>query len=660
MVEASRQGSAAPCASLRGAFITEYVCSSSFLRQGSFHARATPWCTATRLVRWRAARLTQILPWTALNGRRCRAAGTLCRVISCAFFSLHLCSYFACDATTFGVAAFHARHVAPEEDDAERRGARTVSVGLILTCSEDPGDRLRLMLLHLARLEALASDIAGSAPHEIVAAYVQEHAASHDKAVAAEPGSLDLEEELEASAQRLAYDPVTHLFSVHRFLGPLLIPLVKTLLLPRRILLYCPAPVERAGLIGFNLAEIVHAAFVHADAVPGAVRLRGMVTLHDLDVLQREAGADVTHASIAWTSDRILLDKTDIYDVCLDVSAFATEAPPARPLARVVSRASLEPRALAWTTRDLSLYLELAEQERRYEVILSENERPAFDAWCTQDRDPPAAPRVVPAPRWMYAQQDARCVVLGYVVLWLAYVRFWLTEWWLLRSQLHVLLPLSLVVPLGVRSEVGVSSSVVDFPDAEDEPEEPEVDGTPTKTGDAETLRCRTSAMLTTDDLRDAAAPRAGVDESESDDPFIAACGLSARPAHAWQRSTSRASVSSRAASYLPAALAWSERTIIPAHPRFEPRDAPCLPLEIMSSLYLFTLWSSYVRSMYKLASDYVAARADEQPASAIVVPRGVLGEFGFDAYSELDCALLAIMAQERGCAQRVQRGWFW
>mgnify|MGYP007007291378 FL=1 len=63
---------------------------------------------------------------------------------------------------------------------------------------------------------------------------------------------------------------------------------------------------------------------------------------------------------------------------------------------------------------------------------------------------------------------------------------------------------------------------------------------------------------------------------------------------------------------------------------------------------------------MYKLASDYVAARADEQPASAIVVPRGVLGEFGFDAYSELDCALLAIMAQERGCALRVQRGWFW
>ena len=70
---------------------------------------------------------------------------------------------------------------------------------------------------------------------------------------------------------------------MHSFLGPLMAPLIKLLLLPRRLLIYAPAPVERAAIVAFNLAELVHAAFVYAVHVPGHVRVHGMLTLHDLD-----------------------------------------------------------------------------------------------------------------------------------------------------------------------------------------------------------------------------------------------------------------------------------------------------------------------------------------------------------------------------------------
>jgi len=62
------------------------------------------------------------------------------------------------------------------------------------------------------------------------------------------------------------------MLSMHSFLGPLMAPLIKLLLLPRRLLIYAPAPVERAAIVAFNLAELVHAAFVYAVHVPGHVR----------------------------------------------------------------------------------------------------------------------------------------------------------------------------------------------------------------------------------------------------------------------------------------------------------------------------------------------------------------------------------------------------
>ena len=43
---------------------------------------------------------------------------------------------------------------------------------------------------------------------------------------------------------------------MHSFLGPLMAPLIKLLLLPRRLLIYAPAPVERAAIVAFNLAAV--------------------------------------------------------------------------------------------------------------------------------------------------------------------------------------------------------------------------------------------------------------------------------------------------------------------------------------------------------------------------------------------------------------------
>ena len=544
--------------------------------------------------------------------------------------------YFAYDEKHMGVASYHARKLTKEEGAAEQRGARCVSVGLVVRCAQDPSSQLRHLLPHLPDLTRLAMGVAHGAEPPSVALYKQEYTLN---------GALPIPPMLE----RLSYDPATYMLSTHRFLGPLMVPLLKLMLLPRRLLLYAPAPVERAAMVAFNLAELVHAAFAYAMDVPGQVMVYGMLTLHDLDAWKRVASS--ASSWIAWTSDRILLDKTDTYDVCLDLSALsvphAADAPaPARPLARFVENAALRPSNLTWSSRDLSLFLELAEQERRYELLLIDEGRPTFDAWRSAENLPATcALHISTGVSWRYMQQDARVLLLGHMVVWIASIRFWLTEWWLIRSQLHIALPLSLVAPPVVRGESPRSESSADVPREEDV----SIDSVPASVG-------ATTAIQPTDRM---------ATSLESMDPLVAAYGLSLRTKSTGASRSSTPSLSSPQPSMhtLPA-----ERTIFPAHPRFDPEDIPHLPLESMAGMYVFTLWSSYLRARYIQASALLHERVASLPhvdeSSALLAPRTVVitsamfRQLGLDASSSVDRSLLQRWLEPHAGTLRVTRTW--
>lgn len=545
--------------------------------------------------------------------------------------------YFAYDEEHMGVASYYARKLTKEEGATEQRGARCVSVGLIVRCAPDPSSQLHDLLPHLPVMTRLAMEVAHGAEPPSVAVYKEKY--TPDGALAIPP-----------MLERLAYDPATYMLSTHRFLGPLVAPLLKLMLLPRRLLLYAPAPVERAAIVAFNLAELVHAAFAYAMDAPGQVMIYGMLTLHDLDAWKRLASAESSW--IAWTSDRILLDKADTYDVCLDISALlvphAADAPaPAQPLARFVEKAALRPTNLTWSSRDLSLFLELAEQERRYELLLVDEGRPTFDAWRSAENLPTTcALHISTGVPWRYMQQDARVLLLGYMVVWIASIRFWLTEWWLIRSQLHIALPLSLVAPLSARDDGSMSEGFADLSHDGDV----SIDTAPASVG-------ATTAIKSTDPM---------VASLESMDPLVAAYGLSLRTKPSKVSRSSTLSLSSPRPSMhtLPA-----ERTIIPAHPRYDPEDVPHLPLESMTGMYVFTLWSSYLRARYIQASALLNERVASLPrldeSSALLAPRTVritssmFRQLGLDASSSMDRSLIQRWLEPHGCTLHVAWSWW-
>lgn len=525
-------------------------------------------------------------------------------------------------------------------------------------------------LPHVKCLECLANDIVFGGPLDLVNEYADRYRYT---------APLDPPVPIAAvrSLVRIPYDPVTYLCAMSRFLGPLFVPLIKLLQLPRkRVLLYSPAPVERAALVGFNLAELVHAAYVHAGHAPGDVRVRGAVGLSDLIRLKHEAAQAVPdHAWIAWTADKVFQDHCDVYDVFLDVSAFpyphaARRLPDIKPMGHWVVRhgSRTETRDLRWSTRDLTLYMELAEQERQYEAILLEHGRPGFDEWQSKTDDTPTCGMRVTLPRtWHYHEQDGRIFPLGYAIVLMASLRVWLAEWWLIRSQLHVVLPASLVFPLGVRGDGGISTGIVDLSEGGSDCDRNSVHSDSVlESGDVRSL-----AESLKDAARSPPPPEADQESVYSqDDPLVAACGLGVPCSDRWKRLSSHSSSPSQMRPMSWAAL--TERSFTPAHPRFDPCIAARLPLETMSSVYLFTLWSSYIRAMHIQASAFLLERVralgpvPEGEATPLLLHRTItltardFSALSLDASSELDRALLQNILHEHGpYTLQVARSWW-
>ncbi|PKI85842.1 hypothetical protein MVES1_000657 [Malassezia vespertilionis] len=572
---------------------------------------------------------------------------------------------------TFCVAAFRARKLSPSEmanDIIGLRGLRALSVGVVIACSSsDVSDELTQILPHIAHLEALADRVIHGEDPSIVQGYAERFLLDTRILPMHVPAPQPMLECLE-------YDPVTYLCAVNRFLGPLIVPLLKFLQLPRkRLLLYCPPPTERAAIIAYNLAELVRAAFLHMDHKSRNIRVRGLYTVLDLEGLLEEANTgNPAYTWIAWTTDKLFLERTTLYDIILDVSPFVypdahCQFPAACPMAKFVSRPENVARTLRWSTTDVTLFWELAEQERRYEQILEEHGRQNLAAWKEERHgrnlgmDPM---RVVLPPTWRYLQQDARFLPFGYAIIILATVRFWMTEWWLVRSQLQVVLPSSLVFPLGVRDDGGMSMGIVDLTGNVVSDEQGALKGA------HESFSASKAPQHAMDD--DDSLHAESAFSSESLDPLVLACGI-----HPDRSSTP---FCSRSGGNSPsrARHVCRDRSIIPAHPRFSPMCAPHLPQEIMASVYLFTLWSSYIRAMHVQASAFLAGRIEKLPtphaaptASTPLLHRGTLpyavfltpkevSDLSLDSNNDLDLELLrSITATHEPCALHIEQAWW-
>ncbi|WFD33365.1 hypothetical protein MCUN1_000178 [Malassezia cuniculi] len=450
------------------------------------------------------------------------------------------------------------------QDVTHRTASRAISAGLVIASdAPHPSTLLLAFLPHLDALSRIADGIVEEPKYDDLRAYAEDHRVGRQQLP-----SLPL---CDASAlSQLRFDPVTHLGAVHRFLGPLFVPLIKALYLPEtRLLIYCPVPVARAATIAFNLAEIVDSALSIYGRTRRHVRIRGLVTVHDIDSL----ATDDASGWLAWTSDKILTEKSDIAHYVLDATDFLTgkTTKSSRPTVHTKNG------PLGWSSRDAALFFELGEQESQYEDVLTKHEHPKFDIWRskqsttnTNEAIPPMLAAALSPALWRYSRQDGRWL-LGSLIVMCAYIRFWLAQWWLVKAQLRVVIPSTLLVPLGPNSnlvEVPLSESMT-MGEADPPPQ---------------------NELLQPKDHRPSS-----VYSCDSDiDPLIAASGcVPHSPANTSPNTPRRPRPQPR-------------RTILPAHPRFDACLARSLPYETLSGMYMFTLWSSWIRALHVHASAYL------------------------------------------------------
>ena len=142
------------------------------------------------------------------------------------------------------------------------------------------------------------------------------------------------------------YNPTVHLPHLLRILGLSTITLYKHILARKRILIYTLPPVEASGILCQVAADMCYEDQVDYDSsldqrnppvgldtggsrVDGSslrlkgrtresIRVLGMITLSDLDVLQSEDNC--RRGWVACTTDAIYLEKPSLYDLVIDLT----------------------------------------------------------------------------------------------------------------------------------------------------------------------------------------------------------------------------------------------------------------------------------------------------------------------------------------------------
>ncbi|KAI0260622.1 hypothetical protein BC834DRAFT_973341 [Gloeopeniophorella convolvens] len=251
-----------------------------------------------------------------------------------------------------GIAVFHRRAT----DADGQRGARLSSLGLLLAPSARPRP-----WRHTAALIALARELHASGLAEDTDAYWAPARQFFDARVARRTdlggagawGGWGAELDGEAAQAH----PALHLPHALRLLGPSALTLYKHLLGRRRVLLYTAPPLASASVLCHALADMCFApepapALRRRDEHPGedGVRVLGVVTLHDLAMLERESARG--RGWIACTTDTMFLEKPQHYDLLVDLSAPASVG---RPALRLAPRLT----SVRFTWSDVALWTEL-------------------------------------------------------------------------------------------------------------------------------------------------------------------------------------------------------------------------------------------------------------------------------------------------------------
>ncbi|KAE8260369.1 hypothetical protein A4X13_0g394 [Tilletia indica] len=222
--------------------------------------------------------------------------------------------FFSLSPRRTAVACFRNVALLRDEDDPAQRGARMLSVGAVFS-SNSPTSSYNNT--HLPSLDTLADSIAATSLDD-------EEQVQH----LIKTWYQSAESSVERNQQRdsFAYSALSHFPALSASLGPLLPPLLKFLATGHtRLLIYSTAPLQPAASLAHNLADIVHSAQRRAgqnQSHAPPLHVRGLVTLHDIVALDEESRQRTvdTPGWIAFTSDKILLDKCALFDLMLDLT----------------------------------------------------------------------------------------------------------------------------------------------------------------------------------------------------------------------------------------------------------------------------------------------------------------------------------------------------
>ncbi|PWN49729.1 hypothetical protein IE53DRAFT_362922 [Violaceomyces palustris] len=516
----------------------------------------------------------------------------------------------------------------------KERGARMISVGVIMVCEDDSvGEQLRCQLQHVQEMERIADSLASEADRQvgsdhgfdlqILIDYYEKHRYQDEDPATGETtedaANLTFARRGKSTAlarmrngRFLDYDPMSYLPATCGALGPLLPQILKSLLLPgHRLLIFSPLPLRNASYVAYNLAELLQQATLRSPQGQGRSRrrggggrsdrdqpatsnliVRGLIGLHDIAKLEKEkeahrkvlkSGSDQIACKgwIAWTSDRILLEKLDLFDSLLDLTTLQSPSsthlgsggipsPSYLPsdsangggsklakFSKVVKtqgngssgtkRLGDRIKKQTWTTREFATFNELDSQAERHSLRSEhhhhrryrrrggsvgiekrgkgEKRSQKFGSMTKTkmprsgrgrgnmgfEEDGQEALRVSGRAGQEDSSSDENSMVvsvggggffescrgggggagarrgggrmkmmrkkrtaLGMLSALLAFLRYWLAGWWFLPSHWKYGLPSGYVLPLGIRGDGGVRSSLLILPDSQSETESEE------------------------------------------------------------------------------------------------------------------------------------------------------------------------------------------
>lgn len=448
--------------------------------------------------------------------------------------------------------------------------------------------------------------------------------------------------DLTAEGPFYPHDPLLMLPAVSNALGPLLPGILKRLLAaPFRLLIFAPhgASAIQAASIAFNLGELVHAACqshssdrvcpVSEQSSNGLGHSHGLdvigtVGLHDIDKLQAAAKQWLTHSWIAWTSDRILLDKPSLYNAVLDLSPMmpsqdnsmidSTVLPRLFRSERTLSsqgRETFTLRKQTWTTREFAVYRGLderanldatsARQARR--AVERRRSQSSLQTATTSQLDE----RTVAARRPTSAHPSTS-TLLAFITFWLSSLRILPQRWRLnLRESYGY-------VPLSIRSDGGIRASIMLLPsDEEDELDDDDDDDSGDSTGNHLSVPSTSPRMK----RRSLDGIGAAADEREDylEDPILAAVGAGTI---ASRRRHSRSLASKHSAARLASDVASSHGDTRPASPEMPMHSADAIAQQeqkqvlrdaregVRLALCIFVSWSEWIDDLVEGVQDLV------------------------------------------------------